>query len=78
VTEAEARAALRTFVAVGEIERWLAEQRWEAVPGGWTVPGDLHGWRFRLENTPAGVCVILSRDGKGPALWTVPGWSHSG
>ena len=28
MTEAEARAALRAFVAVGEIERWIAEQRW--------------------------------------------------
>jgi hypothetical protein len=32
VTEAEARAALRAFVAVGEIERWIAAQRpWEAT-----------------------------------------------
>ena len=37
MTEAEARAALRAFVAVGEIERWIADQRWEAVPGGWRV-----------------------------------------
>ncbi len=41
MTEVQARAALRAFVAVGEIEPWIAEQRWEAVPGGWTVPGDL-------------------------------------
>jgi hypothetical protein len=34
VTEDEARTALRAFVTVGEIERWIAEQRWEAVPGG--------------------------------------------
>ena len=25
---------LRAFVAVGEIERWIADQRQEAVPGG--------------------------------------------
>ncbi len=37
MTEAEARAALRAFVAVGDIEPWIAEQRWEAVPGGWRV-----------------------------------------
>ena len=30
MTEDEARAALRAFVAVGEVERWIAEQRWEA------------------------------------------------
>ena len=35
MTEAEARAALRAFVAVGDLERWIAEQRWEAVPPGW-------------------------------------------
>jgi len=35
--EAEARAALRAFVAVRELERWIAEQPWEAVPGGWRV-----------------------------------------
>ena len=39
---------------------------------GGIVECDLHGWRFRLETTPAGVRVILSRDGRGPALWTVP------
>jgi hypothetical protein len=37
VTEPEARAALRAFIAVGELERWIAVQRWEAVPGGWRV-----------------------------------------
>ena len=34
MTEAEARAALCAFVAVGELERWIAAQRWEAIPGG--------------------------------------------
>jgi len=37
VTEAEARAALRAFVAVDEVERWIAEQRWEAVTSGWRM-----------------------------------------
>ena len=32
--EAEARAALRAFVAVGEVEHWMAGQPWQAVPGG--------------------------------------------
>ncbi len=39
MTEAEARVALRAFVAVGEIESWIAEQRWEAIPGGWRLAG---------------------------------------
>jgi hypothetical protein len=34
VTEAEARAALRAFIAVDELERWIAAQRWKAVQGG--------------------------------------------
>ncbi len=37
MTEAEARAALAAFGAVGGLERWIADQRWEAVPGGWRV-----------------------------------------
>jgi hypothetical protein len=32
-----ARAALRAFEAVGEIEQWIEEQPWEAIPGGWRV-----------------------------------------
>ncbi len=40
MTEAEARAALAAFDGIGGLERWIAAQRpWEAVPGGWTVPG---------------------------------------
>ena len=35
MTEAEARAVLRAFVAVGELERWIADQRWERIPNGW-------------------------------------------
>jgi hypothetical protein len=34
VTEAEARAALRTFVGVGNIEPWIAGRPWQAVAGG--------------------------------------------
>jgi len=47
VTEAEARAALRAFVGIGDVERWIAGRPWQAVPGGWTVAGELDGWRFR-------------------------------
>ena len=75
MTEAQARAAPRAFVAIGEIERWIAEQPWEPAPDdGWTVPADLHGWRFRLEprrrRRPR---RPVTRAGRGPAEWTVPG-----
>lgn len=64
MTEAEARAALRAFVAVGDLERWIADQRWEAVPGGWRVREPLEGWVFRLELVAGGVYVTASM-GKG-------------
>ncbi len=45
----------------GRLEQWIAEQRpWEATPGGWTVPGELQGWRFRVEPAPGGVRVVGS------------------
>ncbi len=72
MTEAEARAALRAFVAVGEIERWIAERPWEAVPGGWRVRGRLHAWRFRAEPTAGGVRVVICGTRGQPAAWTVP------
>ena len=72
MTEAEVRAALRAFVAVGELERWIAAQPWEAVPGGWQVRGQLQAWRFRLEPVPDGVRVVMSGAGGAPAWWTVP------
>jgi len=72
VTEAEPRAVLRAFVAVGERERRIAEQRWEAVPDGWTVPGELPGMRFRLEWAAGGRRVVMAARGGGPAAWTVP------
>ncbi len=50
MTEDQARAALRAFVAVGEIEPWIAERPWKAVAGGWSVAGELQGWRFRVES----------------------------
>jgi hypothetical protein len=33
LTEVQARAALRAFQAVGDIEQWIAEQWWEPLPG---------------------------------------------
>ena len=72
VTEAEARIALRDFVAVAGVERWIAGQPWEAVPGGWRVPAELHGWRFWVEPVTDGVRVIMSvREGE-LADWIVP------
>jgi hypothetical protein len=72
VTEDEARTALRAFVAVGEIERWIAEQRWEAIPGGWWVRERFQGWHFRVEPVAGGVRVVMSARGGEPAAWTVP------
>ena len=72
MTEAEARAALRAFDAVGDIERWIAEQRWEAVSGGWRVRERFQGWHFRVEPVTGGRRVIMSARGGEPAAWTVP------
>ena len=72
-TEAEARAALRAFDGIGDIEPWIAGRPWRAAPGGWTVAGELQGWRYRLETVPGGVRVIASTPGGGePMAWTVP------
>ena len=71
MTEAEARAALRAFVGVGDIEPWIAGRPWQAAPGGWMVAGELQGWRFRLEAVPGGVRVTAMGKGE-PAVWTVP------
>ena len=37
MTEAEARAALRVFIAVGDVAPWIAKQPWKAESGGWSV-----------------------------------------
>jgi hypothetical protein len=73
VIEAEARAALRAFVGVGDIEPWIAGQPWKAEPAGWSVLGELHGLRFHLEVMPGGVRVIASLGGgREPKVWSVP------
>jgi hypothetical protein len=73
VTEAEARAALRAFVAIGKIEQWIADQPWERMAdGGWRVRGQLQSWRFRVEPAPGGIRVIMSVRGGEPATWIVP------
>lgn len=72
MTEAEARAALRAFVGVGDLEHWIAEQPWLAAPGGWVVPQPFQGWRFRVEPAPGGVRVRAFMDNGEPAAWIVP------
>ena len=73
MTEAEARAALAAFDAVGGIERWIAVQSWQVVSGGWAMLGEFHGLRFRLEVMAGGVRVIASAGGgREPAVWSVP------
>ena len=72
MTEAEARAALRPFVAVGGLEAWIAVQRWEPIPGGWRVRERYQGWRFRLEPAAGGLRVVMSAKGGEPAEWVVP------
>ena len=60
MTEAEARAALRAFVVVDELEPWIAEQRWVAVPGGWRVRERFQDWHFRVEPVASGVSLVRS------------------
>ena len=73
MTEAEARAALRALVGIGGIESWIAARCWKATADGWTVAGELQGWRFRLEVVPGGLRVVASTSGGGePAGWFVP------
>jgi hypothetical protein len=72
MTDAKSRAALRAFVAVGEIEPWIAEQPWEPILGGWQVRGQLQARRFRLEPVHGGVWVVMSARGGEPVMWFVP------
>ena len=71
MTKDEAHAALAAVVAIGDLEVWIAEQPWEATPGGWTVLGELHGLRFRVEPAAGGVRVIASSAKGKPEAWTV-------
>lgn len=73
MTEAEARAALRAFVGVADVEPWITGRPWQAVPGGWTLAGELQRWHFRLEAVSGEVHVVASALGGGePATWFVP------
>jgi hypothetical protein len=72
MTEAQARNLLRKHYGLGWLERWLARQPWEVVPGGWAVKPDLEGWRFRVEPVPEGVRITASPgEGGAPAVWIV-------
>ena len=71
MTEDQARAALAAFDGVGGLERWIAAQRWEAVPSGWRVRGRFAGWRFRVEPMAGGLNVVMSARGGEPARWFV-------
>ncbi len=73
MTEDQARAALRAFVAAGGLEAWIAAQRWEPIPGGWRLRERFDGWHFRLEPVAGGLRVVMSARGGGPAEWFVPG-----
>jgi hypothetical protein len=78
MTEAEARAALRAFDAVGGLEAWIAEQPWLAAPGGWVVPEPFQGLRFRVEPVAGGVRVTAFMDKGDPAAWVVPAARRAG
>ena len=71
MTEAEAHALLRQHDGWGGIEAWIASRQWQAVPGGWTVIGELQGWRFRVELTTSGLRITAGEPGASPAVWTI-------
>ena len=69
---AEARAAPRALVAVGEIERWIAEQPWGTTSGDRRVRDRFPCWRVRLDRIGGGVRTIMAVRGGEPAEWTLP------
>ena len=71
MTEPEARDLLRQCDDIGGLEAWIAGRPWEVVPGGWSVAGDLQGWRFRLDPVRDGVRVSAFMPGALPAVWLV-------
>jgi hypothetical protein len=69
VTEDEARAALAAFDGLGGLERWIAEQPWEAAQDGWRVRHPLHGWTFMVASAGAGgVRITAYMAGGSPAV----------
>jgi hypothetical protein len=79
MTEAEARVLLRDCGGFGGLEAWIAEQPWQAAPGGWTVAGRVRGRPFRLEPFGNGLRITaVTPSGETPgewATWIVPGRS---
>ena len=73
MTEAEARGLLRAYRGYGMVDRWIAEQPWQAAPDGWTVTGALQGWQFHVEVIPAGLRIRAGEPGAVPAVWIVKG-----
>lgn len=73
MTKAEARTLLRDCGGFGGLEALIAGRRWQAVPGGWTVSGELQGWSFKLEIVPGGLRVSAHAPGGSPAVLTVAG-----
>ena len=71
LTEAEARAALRAFDGIGDIEPWIAGRPWQAAPGGWTVAGDLQGWRYRVEDVPGLAVRVVERTPGAVTSWLI-------
>jgi hypothetical protein len=65
MTETDARDLLRDWPGVGGLEAWIAGRRWRAVPGGWTVTGELQGWHFRIDVIPVGLRISASAPGGG-------------
>lgn len=76
VTEAQVRNILETSMGVAIFERWIADQPWQKVAGGWRVTGTLSEWRFCLSVVPSGVQVSATSPRlETPAVWTVLGRS---
>jgi hypothetical protein len=72
MTEAAARVLLHNWPGVGGLEAWIAGRRWKAVPGGWTVSGELEGWQFRVGVIAGGLRISASAPGgSDPAVWVV-------
>lgn len=74
LAEDQARVALRDFDGGDVVETWIAGQAWQVAPDGWSVAGDLDGWRFQLRSVSGGLRVSAAAPGNWrPAVWVVRG-----
>lgn len=71
MTEAEAREMLRRRDGWGGIEACIAGREWQVAPDGWTVDGEVQGWRFRIKVIEGGLQIRAGEPGEAPAVWTV-------